>query len=171
MLLKGSLSNKKRYIQDLKLVLAKESRIVRYQMTDWNGGDGKWGVVANLTDHSRLKKLSFRGAMGLRLGFTMDEKFKIFERAGWICEKCGSEYNLHADHIKPKSKYPGLAHDWKNNGRSLCVKCHAGRDDPEGALVHKFNTLLQRSAEIQMRRPRVTRETNTWKMYRRMMEE
>ena len=159
------------YLKEMKTLLERESKIVRYQMVDWNGGQGKFGVVADLSDHSRLRKLSFRGAMSLRLGFTLEEKFKIFERAGWVCEKCGSEYNLHADHIKPKSMYPELAHDWKNNGRSLCVKCHAARDDPVGALVHKYNPLLQRTAEIQMNRPRVTRAMSTWKMYRRMMEE
>jgi 5-methylcytosine-specific restriction endonuclease McrA len=39
------------------------------------------------------------------------------------CKKCGSEYNLHAHHIKKFSLYDELKYD-VNNGITLCYSCH-----------------------------------------------
>lgn len=47
----------------------------------------------------------------------------IMEIGGYSCCMCGSKEHLHADHIKPLSKYPDLAYDL-NNGRILCAECH-----------------------------------------------
>ena len=39
------------------------------------------------------------------------------------CVVCGTTYDLHAHHIKPKSSNPELAFDI-SNGITLCYRCH-----------------------------------------------
>ena len=39
------------------------------------------------------------------------------------CQKCGCTEDLHAHHIKPRSKFPQHALD-VNNGITLCKECH-----------------------------------------------
>lgn len=48
----------------------------------------------------------------------------VFKRDDWTCVDCGTRGGkLHADHIKPYSKFPELRYDVAN-GRALCVPCH-----------------------------------------------
>lgn len=51
----------------------------------------------------------------------------VLKRDGYKCVWCASEFDLHADHIKPKSIYPDLAYDVAN-GRTLCAPCHRQTD-------------------------------------------
>lgn len=55
----------------------------------------------------------------------------VFERDNYTCQECGATTGkkdkfrnfLNADHIKPISQFPCLAHEL-TNGRTLCVWCH-----------------------------------------------
>ena len=173
-------------------------KINKYNLYQWNGGEGIWGTIVEMNKQHdlRLKQiaqerimwltkgkvrpklkdikirhitpLSKNAIMALRLGFTQTEKFKIFERADWKCEWCGNEYALHADHIKPKSRYPELAHDWKQNGRALCAKCHAERHEME--LTRGYER-LKVMAERQMRTAKVpTKYQAAWRIFRRLKD-
>lgn len=51
----------------------------------------------------------------------------VKERDGFKCLWCGSEENLHADHIKPFRDYPELRFAI-DNGRTLCHDCHKTTD-------------------------------------------
>lgn len=49
---------------------------------------------------------------------------EVFNRDNWTCTSCNKRGgNLHADHIKPFSRYPNLRLDI-GNGRTLCIRCH-----------------------------------------------
>lgn len=52
----------------------------------------------------------------------------VKRRAGWVCEELGcgelDRELLDSDHIKPRAKYPKLAHD-PENGKCRCLFCHA----------------------------------------------
>jgi 5-methylcytosine-specific restriction endonuclease McrA len=51
----------------------------------------------------------------------------VMERDGHRCVICGSDQRLHADHIKPTSRFPELMRE-VNNGRALCESCHRKTD-------------------------------------------
>lgn len=51
---------------------------------------------------------------------------KVLWRDKYTCQKCGSKDNLHAHHIRPKSKG---GTDTVNNGISLCKDCHNALHD------------------------------------------
>ena len=51
-------------------------------------------------------------------------KREVKKRDGNTCRQCGVTINLHAHHIKPRSKYPEL--EWElDNGITLCGNHHA----------------------------------------------
>jgi 5-methylcytosine-specific restriction endonuclease McrA len=51
----------------------------------------------------------------------------VFTRDNFKCQKCGSEENLEAHHIKPFSAAPELMYVVEN-GLTLCAECHKKTD-------------------------------------------
>lgn len=73
---------------------------------DGSGGDRN---SARMADMGRLDYRLWREA--------------VFKRDNWRCVQCGARGNMHADHIKPYSKFPELRLD-VDNGRTMCPPCH-----------------------------------------------
>lgn len=53
-------------------------------------------------------------------------RYKALKLYGNACQCCGSRKNIHVDHIKPRSKYPGLALSLENL-QVLCEDCNIGK--------------------------------------------
>ncbi len=56
-------------------------------------------------------------------------RYKILRKFGFKCMACGAsppKVVLHVDHIKPRSKYPGMELD-PNNLQVLCASCNLGK--------------------------------------------
>lgn len=48
---------------------------------------------------------------------------QVYERDNYSCQKCGTNKDLHAHHIKEFSKYPDLRYE-VSNGLTVCRTCH-----------------------------------------------
>lgn len=84
-------------------------------------------------------------------------------RDHYLCRDCGEgafdHEILDADHIKPRRQFPELA-DTLDNGRTLCLFCHAKKHFKKGELRETVLILL-RLLKILMRRtrwPKITRK-------------
>ena len=76
---------------------------------------------------------------------------KVKERDG-KCSQCGTENDLQAHHVKPKSSHPELSLDI-NNGITLCYRCHkAEHEKTRGTRMRSSKpnrgTLLKVIAEL-----------------------
>jgi predicted HNH restriction endonuclease len=97
-----------------------------------------------------------------RLFSTKDAEWtlNVKVKGGWVCEDCGEldRELLEAHHIVPRSVEPSKAYDI-NNGKSVCLWCHAIAHMDHPAVRDK---ILARLAVILYRRlyPRC-RLTNT----------
>jgi 5-methylcytosine-specific restriction endonuclease McrA len=58
---------------------------------------------------------------------------QVLSRDGYKCVVCGSTERLHADHIKPRCRFPELARE-VDNGRTLCRDCHHKTDTFGGSM-------------------------------------
>lgn len=63
-----------------------------------------------------------------------DLRRKVFRSYGRICMRCKAvpkqRYNLHIDHIKPRSKYPELELEFSNL-QVLCKPCNTKKADTD----------------------------------------
>ena len=80
------------------------------------------------TSHNFYKDGKSRERMAERQYVSQTIEYKlwraaVFNRDRWICQECGSNKRLNADHIKPWADYPELRYD-VDNGRTLCWECH-----------------------------------------------
>ena len=89
----------------------------RLKMSKAHKGDRHWNWQGGITP---IKK-------GIRRTFMQTIEYKLWKRTvlerDKKCIQCGSETNLHVDHIKPYKLYPELRLSL-DNGRVLCKDCH-----------------------------------------------
>lgn len=97
----------------------------------------------------REKKRTWNDALAFREDYHTNDDFRwsidVKIRAGWVCEECGEldRELLESHHIEPREVKPELAHDL-NNGRCLCLWCHAWTGHKDNNVVR--NMILARLA-------------------------
>jgi hypothetical protein len=62
------------------------------------------------------------------------------------CMECGSDKDLHAHHIFPKSSHPELALD-VGNGKTLCYGCHKSEHEKNRPLRIRSNKPQRRTLQ------------------------
>jgi hypothetical protein len=58
----------------------------------------------------------------------LELRYQTLARYGAKCQLCGSDYKIHVDHIKPRSKFPHLSLD-PDNLQILCEDCNLGKSN------------------------------------------
>lgn len=106
---------KERLRQNGIKVMAKVGRLPHYAGRNYRSGPAnhKWrgGITPEI--------MRIRNSSEMKLW-----RVSVFKRDGFTCTLCGQRGgDLHADHIKPFSLYPGERF-LLENGRTLCVACH-----------------------------------------------
>jgi 5-methylcytosine-specific restriction endonuclease McrA len=66
---------------------------------------------------------------------TFDELAAVFDSCGWKCVECGSEQDLHADHIVPLK---GGGENVAGNLRVLCEACNCTKGGQFGWERRKY---------------------------------
>jgi hypothetical protein len=99
----------------------------------WRGGI----TAKSRADRNRLKTDGWR--------------IEVFRRDDYTCQTCSRHGgDLHADHVKPFSKFPELRF-LVSNGRTLCRSCHYlvtfGKQMPKGSRWGLYNPRLRSKAE------------------------
>lgn len=61
-------------------------------------------------------------------------RYRVLKKYGPVCMLCGATRDdgvrIHVDHIKPKSKFPGLALEFTNM-QVLCADCNLGKSNKD----------------------------------------
>lgn len=70
------------------------------------------------TANARARRFNIPGRI------TFDELVSVYERGGWKCVACGSDNDLHTDHIVPMSVGGTNAPD---NLQVLCEQCNCSK--------------------------------------------
>ena len=78
------------------------------------------------------------------------QRYEAIKRGKGYCEACGAKPTgdnpLHVDHIKPKSRYPGLALTLSNL-QVLCALCNLGKGDKDETDWRRPDILPRRVIE------------------------
>jgi len=79
-------------------------------------------------------------------------RYRILRKHGFKCMACGSRERIHVDHIKPRSKYPGLEY-CENNLQVLCEDCNLGKSNKfEDSFVVDDLSEQEKKAKLQLER-------------------
>lgn len=72
----------------------------------------------------------------------------IYKRDHYQCQLCGQKGGqLNAHHILRKADYPDLAYN-KNNGITLCVKCHEAVTGNEEGIAPLFKSIIRKTLTL-----------------------